>query len=310
MDDGDAALAAVAARTEGVFTLDHAKGCGLTEDQIEYRASTVWARLYPMVFRHPGAPETWRGNVRAACFAGQPHATLSHRTAAQIYGLPGGRENPIEVTCPRWRRSQTSGLLVHETTFIHPGDVQLIDDLPIMRPERVAFELASVESANFIERVLHSARRQRLITYASTSATFERLAGRGRPGVTVFREALERWQPSERPTESDMETLLVQVLRRNGLPEPVLQYEVFDSSGRFVARVDAAYPDWRILVEYDSKQEHSDEWALARDASRRNRLLALGYHPLTARHRDLVDGGDELASAIRACKRRAQVEPA
>jgi very-short-patch-repair endonuclease len=100
-----------------------------------------------------------------------------------------------------------------------------------------------------------------------------------------------------------METLLLQVLRRNGLPEPVLQYEVFDSSGRFIGRVDAAYPGWRILIEYDSKQEHSDEWALASDASRRNRLLAQGFHPLTARHRDLVEGGGELCAAIRACMR-------
>jgi very-short-patch-repair endonuclease len=167
-------------------------------------------------------------------------------------------------------------------------------------------ELASIyRSPDVIERVLHAARRQRLITYDSTLATFQRLARRGRPGVVVFRAALERWRPSARPTESDMETWLVQVLRRNGLPEPVLQYEVFDTSGRFVARVDAALPDHRVLIEYDSRQEHSDEWALARDASRRNRLLALGYQPLTARHQDLKSGGQELATAIRACMRRS-----
>jgi very-short-patch-repair endonuclease len=102
-----------------------------------------------------------------------------------------------------------------------------------------------------------------------------------------------------------METLLLQALRRSGLPEPVLQYEVFDPQGRFVARVDAAYPEHRVLIEYDSQQEHSDEWALARDASRRNRLLPLGYQPLVARHRDLKNGGNELGAAIRACLRRS-----
>jgi hypothetical protein len=203
-----------------------------------------------------------------------------------------------------------SGLVVHESTFIHPNDVQLVDDLPVARPERVAFELARRSNVDFVERVLHAARRKKLITYQSTLATFTRLAKRGRPGVVVFREALERWQPSQRPTESEMETLLLQTLRRHGFPEPVLQHEIYDAAGIFVARVDAAYPDQNIVIEYDSYQEHSDEWATARDASRRNRLLALGQQPLSARHRDLKGGGTEFVNALRECLRRATLVPA
>jgi hypothetical protein len=310
MQRKDATLAALVAEMDGVFTVEHAKECGLTEDQIEYRAAHVWQRLYPTVFRWPGSPITWRSQLRAASYGGEPHAVLSHRTAARLRGLPGGHELPVELSCPRWRRSQTSGLLVHETTLVHPNDVELIDGLPVTTAERTVIDLASIyRSADFIEMVLHAARRKRLITYASTKATFDRLAGRGRPGVVVFREALQRW-PGTKSTESDQETLLLQVLRQNGLPKPVLQYDVFDESGRFVARADAAYPQWRVLIEYDSKQEHSDEWALARDASRRNRLLALGHTTLTARHRDLKSGGGEFCTALRACRRRAESEPA
>ncbi len=101
-----------------------------------------------------------------------------------------------------------------------------------------------------------------------------------------------------------METRLLQMLRTRGFPEPVLQYEVFDRAGRFVARVDAALPEYGILIEYDSKQEHSSEWAIARDAARRNRLVALGLQPFVARHSDLVNGGGELAAAIHDCIRR------
>jgi hypothetical protein len=305
MTPEDLVLASVVAAADGVFTLEHAELCGLSKRQIAYRAQYVWLRLYPGVFRLAGAPETWMGDLRAACFAGEPNAVVSHRSAAKLYGLPGGRGDLVELTCPRWRRAKSKGLVIHESTHVDPRDVQLLHDLPVMRPERVVFELASIyRSVDFVERVLHAARRQRLITYASTVATFRRLKGRGRHGVVVFRAALERWQPSTPPTESDMETLLLQTLRRAALPEPVLQYEVFDQSGRFVARVDAALPEYRVLIEYDSKQEHSDEWALARDASRRNRLLALGYQPLVARHRDLVNGGEELTDAVRNCMRR------
>jgi very-short-patch-repair endonuclease len=306
MEPEDLVLASIAGANDGVFTLEHARLAGLTDRQIEYRAEFVWERRFAGVYRFPGAPETWMGNVRAACLAGEPNAVLSHRTGATFYGLPGGRTDIIEMTCPRWRRTQTHGLIVHESALIDPGDVQLVDDLPVMRPERVVFELASIyRSPNYIERVLLAARRQRLITYESTHATFERLQRRGRPGVAVFREALGRWRPDERPTDSEMETTLLQVMRKRGLPEPVLQYEVFDPSGRFVGRLDAALPDHRVLIEYDSRQEHSDEWALTRDARQRNRLTALGYRVLVARHADLKAGGSELAAAIRACMRSA-----
>ena len=137
---------------------------------------------------------------------------------------------------------------------------------------------------------------------------FDRHARRGLKGVRAMREMLERWDPNSRATESEMETLLVRVLRENGLPKPVVQHDVTDLRGRFVARVDAAYPDRRILIEYDSKQEHSDEFQIARDAKRRNQLQALGYSVLSARHADLRLDGTELCTQIRAILHRT-VEP-
>src|SRR4051794_15535861 len=112
MHGGDAAIAAVAARAGRLFTPAQARGWRLTEPEIRQREHDRWVRLYARVFRHPGAPETWRGNLRAACFAGEPHAVLSHRSAARIYGLPGGREDLVELMCPRWRRSRAAGLVV------------------------------------------------------------------------------------------------------------------------------------------------------------------------------------------------------
>jgi hypothetical protein len=311
MNEADKALAERAALHDSIFTTDDALECRLERWQIEYRARNVWKRLYPRVFLMPGAPLTWKGELRAACFAGEPHATLSHRTAAKLYDLPGGRGDLVEVAWPRWRRSQTSNLIVHESTLIHPNDIQLVDELPVVTPERAVLDLASIyKTADYVERVLHAARRNRLITYESMTATFERLAGRGRRGIAALREALERWPLSQRPSDSDMETLLLQVLRQHQLPEPVLQYVVYDQNGLFVARADAALVEYRVLIEYDSKQEHSDEWALARDATRRNRCLALGYWPLTARHHDLRNGGNTLVRDIRGCIRRSRLEPA
>src|SRR5262249_54082618 len=135
-------------------------------------------------------------------------------------------------------------------------------------------------------------------TYESMRATFERHARRGLKGVAALRVVLDAWDPDSRPSESDMETMLVQTLRGHGLPDPVLQHEIDGF------RVDAAYPDARIAIEYDSKQESPDGCQPAKDAGRRNAVQANGWVGLSARHADLRRGGDELAAQITRIMRR------
>ena len=229
---------------------------------------------------------------------------MTHRAAAQIYDVPGRRDD-IEITCRRWERTREPGLIVHESTRFGPEDITIVDGIPVSIPERVVLELAGLQPfPNYVEAVIHAMRRRRLITYQSTHAVFRRLARRGVPGVKAMRTALERWNPDSRPTASEMETLLLHTMRSAGLPEPVLQYVVHDENGRFVAEVDAGLPQWQITIEYDSKQEHSDEFQIARDARRRDEILAAGYFPLTARHGDLLRGGDELVERIMRIARR------
>jgi hypothetical protein len=98
-----------------------------------------------------------------------------------------------------------------------------------------------------------------------------------------------------------METLMLQVIRRNGLPEPVTQFEI-RRAGRFVARVDAAYPQWHIAIEYDSYRHHTGRKAIDRDIDRRNRIAAAGWLPIAATAEDLRAGGPVLCAAIRGSR--------
>ena len=66
---------------------------------------------------------------------------------------------------------------------------------------------------------------------------------------------LDRRPAGVPPTESLLETLMVQLARRVAdLPEPVRQLEVFDEHGSFIARVDLAWPDLGLFVELDGQQ--------------------------------------------------------
>jgi very-short-patch-repair endonuclease len=79
----------------------------------------------------------------------------------------------------------------------------------------------------------------------------------------------------------------------------VSQY-VIERYGAFVARVDLAWPRWRVAVEYDGEW-HGDPDQLHRDRARLNRLLTtddwLVLHVTARRLREDFDG---IVAEIRA----------
>jgi len=189
--------------------------------------------------------------------------------------------------------------VVHEQSRIDERDIGEVDGIPVLRAELVVLQLAVRRPVpTYVEAVIQAARRKRFITYESTRETFDRHARRGVRGVQVMRAVLDDWDPHSQPTESEMETWLMQTLSGGGWPRPIPQYEILDRNGLFVARVDAALPDHKIAIEYDSMQEHSDEFQLTVDARRRNRIVAAGWRVLSARNRDLKSGGSELLDAL------------
>jgi hypothetical protein len=112
-------------------------------------------------------------------------------------------------------------------------------------------------------------------------------------------------EPERRAPESEMETALVQCLRRNGWPEPIPQFEI-RQAGKFVARVDAAYPEWRIAIEYQSNEYHCGRLASERDNDRRLRIIAAGWFPVEAMLPDVRSGGARLCTALRAARERGR----
>ena len=73
-----------------------------------------------------------------------------------------------------------------------------------------------------------------------------------------------------------METRARLTLVDAGLPRPVAQFEVRDPGGRLVGRVDLAYPDHLIAIEYEG-DHHRDRATFRRDIARINALQDLGW---------------------------------
>ena len=95
-----------------------------------------------------------------------------------------------------------------------------------------------------------------------------------------------------------------QLFRRHGLPTPVFQY-VIRHDGRFIARVDAAYPELRIAIEYDSYEHHTGKDAIVRDNDRRNVLRNIEWDLVTFTAADLAQDGGSALRALKTARTRA-----
>jgi hypothetical protein len=303
--DADRLIAQIAERNHGIFSSAHTRQVGFRAEDVYRRvAGERWRSIHHGVYRLAGTPLSWRGALLAACWAGGTRAAASHRSAAQLWQLPGGSEQPIEIVCPRWRRARHEGLVVHETKVLDALDLFEVDGIPVTTVGRTLLDLGAVRGPRTVELALENALRRELTTIAALRPMLRRLGRQGRNGVGVLRALLDERDPQRRVTESDMEMRLLQVLRSNGLPEPVPQFEIFVGK-RFVARVDFAYPPWRVAVEYESYQEHTGKAALDRDNPRRNAILAARWKPIGATPEDVRTGGRRLCAQIRAAARLA-----
>ena len=295
----DRLLAERVALQHAVFDRTLAMRLGFTKDQRAQRIQQGrWRELYEGVYRIAGAPRTWRGDQLAAVLAAGARAGASHRSAAELWEVPGRSSAQHELLCLRWRRPRRAGLIVHETKLLRPWDITVVDAVPVTTIERTLLDLGAVVLPSVVERAVEDGLRRQLTTLDQLAETVERLGRRGRNGAGVLREIVEGRVTLRTITESDMEMRMLQILRRNGLPEPLTQYEIWHE-GRFVARVDAAYPQWRIALEYDSYAHHTGTMNHDRDGARRNALVGARWWPITVTWADLKNGGMALCREIR-----------
>lgn len=305
--DFDVRVARLATKHHGIVSLRQVHELGGTSETTKRRiASGRWDSVHEGVYRITGAPVTWRSFVLAACWAGGTRALASHTSAAALWQLPSGRTDVVELTCPRWQRARHDGLTVHETKLlVDEHDRATVDNIPCTSPERSLFDLARRTSPVMLDANIDAALRRGLVTLDGLASTVDRLATKGRPGGRRFRAAVAERVGGGATAESVPERFLAAALVRHGLPRPTLQYEVRTPSGEFAARVDLAYPDSRILIEYDSFEHHVGKLAFVRDGARRNALQELGYTVLTATAVDVRDGARSLASSVRHVRERA-----
>jgi very-short-patch-repair endonuclease len=230
----------------------------------------TWCRLMRDVYVHRDTPldhHTW---CRAASLVLPRGAAIGGPSAAYLWGIDLHKEG-ISVVVPRDRGIRHDDRIVAHHTVLEKGDLTWVGEIPVTTPERTAFDLSRrlprAEALVVLDAMLH---RHLLRRSTLQVMALERV---GWPASPRLRDLLCL---ADARAESPMETRLRLLLLDGGLPQATAQYEVRDSVGRLLARVDLAWPDRGVIAEYDG-DHHRGKAQFRHDVARLNALRMAGW---------------------------------
>ena len=178
-----------------------------------------------------------------------PQAVISHASAALLHGLPTWTEATARVHVTRNRRggARRRALVEVHGAPLDAVDLTLIAGLKVTSLNRTVLDLA--RTLPWEQAVAAGDRALALgLTRAELADGLQRM--RGWPGIGSARRAVGFLDVR---SESAGESVSRVRIHEAGLPAPNPQMEIFDSVGRFVARVDFGWEEKRTLGEFDGK---------------------------------------------------------
>lgn len=288
----------------GVVSRAELYALGLTKNQVNHliRMGRL-TRVSPGTFVIAGSPESWHRRARVASLA--VDGLVSHRAAAALHGIDGFNLRQIEVTVPKDRRPRGTTELVHRSTQMHLADPIVVEAIPVTGLARTVLDLAAVLSYTRFERVIDAVIRQELCDWLDLYEVLVLHSMKGRNGCGPLRALLDVRYGDTRVPDSAFNRLVGQLLDRAGLPSANYEYEIADHRGRFIGRVDLAYPRQRLAIELDSVRWHLNRESFEKDPRRKNRLMLAGWTVLTFTWADYVDRPAELIRSVSTALRRA-----
>jgi hypothetical protein len=264
----------------GVFVGSHAIAEGLlTRRQLRERS---YRRLVQGVYADPVLQLTHQLRCTGVALLLPPGAVIGGHSAAAWHGAPfAGAHDPVTVLRPaavRWKGPRE--VRVHQAE-VAAADIDIRDGVPVSSALRTAWDVMALESLGTAVAALDAMVRAGAVGMTELVTMLD--AGPGRWGVTRVRRAVPLIDPrAESPPESRVRVALAMA----GL-EPVPQYDVWED-GQFLGRVDFAWPEARLIVEYEGAHHFEDEH-LARDDARYARLVAAGWRVIRLSAPDLRD---------------------
>jgi very-short-patch-repair endonuclease len=267
--------------------------------------SRAWQQVLRGIYTDAAITLTHRHRCLAvARFVLPDGGVIAGRSAAYLYGARlVGPTDPVEILVPPTARIRSRGDLVVHTGVLPAAERQAGAALPLTTPLRTCWDLA--QWLDPMEAVVHV---DALAAARSVDLAQFRQLAKGHQSERGWRRALRVATLADSGAASPPESRLRVRLVLAGIPKPVTQF-VIAHNGRFVARVDLAWPECGVAVEYDGEW-HAGTDQFHTDRRRLNQLMGAGWivlHVTAKRLREDFDGFvGELRAALRS-RRSAQM---
>lgn len=190
-----------------------------------------------------------RAVVAQACTS----VVVSHGSGLVLHGAPTWGIDLADVHITR-RDGRTgrkeAGVNQHRGCLVD-SDVTSIDGIDVMRPTRLALEITTVASVEAALAVVNDLLHRGCTTLPELAARYGDM--RAWPSTLSTDVVLRLADPA---IESVGESRTYYLCFRHGLPMPVCQYEVRDESGRLIGRVDFAWPELGVFLEFDGRVKY------------------------------------------------------
>lgn len=271
----------LAAAQDGVVELHQLLSSGLSRRAVEGRLRTGRLfRVHRGVYAVGHARLTPAAERRAALLACGDEAVLSHRTAADLWGIRPSNARWTDVTI-----SSRAGRRRRERVRLHRGplpspEVTRHRTFPVTTPARTLLDLAAVITPRAFERASDEAERLGLFDEAAVASVLD--ANRRRPGRGRLAAVLAVHCPGSTRTRSTLEERFLAFCRDRGLPQPQVNVPIGPYSADFL------WPEQRLIVETDGRAAHRTAHAFEHDRARDARLAVAGYRVVRYTARRLI----------------------
>ena len=277
-------------RVTGPLDRSGARAAGITDWQLRHRDVTRSSRdtYLPQL-------SDQLDRVRAVLLGAPDGAVVSHLTAARLWNfeiplVPDDGRVHLTVR-PEARLRHRRDRRIHYSA-VPPAETRRRHGVLVTSPSRTWIDLAAA-----VPQAALLAVTDQMLARGFSEDEFPAMLRRsaGRRGVVAARRVVAC---ADGLAGSPMESVLRWLIHEAGLPRPVLQH-VVQAGGRFAGQVDLAWPDRKVLVEFDGNV-HRDRRVFVEDVRRQNALVLAGWTVLRFTSADVLGRPEQVLVAIRA----------
>ncbi|GEP40374.1 hypothetical protein NPS01_40370 [Nocardioides psychrotolerans] len=199
--------------------------------------------------------------ARAVVKAGKTDLVLSHVSSLPDWGAPmwGLDLSVVHVTRTDHKAGRREAGVKQHRGLLMPDDTTARNGVRITSPERTLIELTTMADLEQCLVVWNHFVHKKLTTIDRVNSRYRALSTGPRSSMehwpdTLTTELLLRLADGRIETVGESRTQCLFWKQR--LPKPVPQYEMRDADGNFLGRVDFAWPEHKVFLEFDGRVKY------------------------------------------------------